>query len=116
MPSHGLFTGTRKYAVEHLPKCYVDKIALLRGFSQLYLGLDPEEDSSLRQLERETTAKAARTSAPPRRLPALATPPPAKRPSRMEAAGTPRAAGSDWQSRKTLQAWPKSRDLTRSKR
>ena len=83
----------------------------------MYLGLDPEEDSSLRQLERETTTKAARTRAPPRRLPALATPlSPAKRPSRMEAAGTPRAAGSDWHSRNTLHACPKSRDLTRSKR
>ena len=105
-----------KLSLKHLPKSYVDKCDPLCGFESLYLGLDPEEDSSLRQLERKTTAKAARTSAPPTRLPALATLPPAKRPSRTEAAGTPRAAGSDWQSRKTLQAWPKSRDLTRSKR
>ena len=81
------------------------------------LGLDPAEDSSLRQFETKTRAKARRRSAPLTTLPALATMPlPAKRSSRTETAGIPKAAGTDWQRRKTLQAWPKSRDLTRSKR
>ena len=49
-------------------------------------------------------------------LPARATLPPTNRSSSARTAGIPTAAGTDWHSRKTLHAGPKSRDLTRSNR